>query len=64
MTQPQFDVSHSNKPDSNTPKPADVENPNLSSEHQLEGDADRPSDSLDRGQPPSTETVPRKSSLT
>ncbi len=37
--------------------------PNLSTEHQQQGDARRPSDTLDRGQP-NEETIPRKSSLT
>jgi hypothetical protein len=40
---------------------------NLSTEHQNEGDARRPSDTLDRGQPASTEgqdAPKRKSSLT
>jgi len=37
--------------------------PNLSTEHQRNGDARRPSETLDRGQPPSEETIPRKSSL-
>ena len=42
--------------------------PNLSTEHQRDGDARRPSDTLDRGQddaePEDGETIPRKSSLT
>jgi hypothetical protein len=37
--------------------------PNLSTEHQQSGDARRPSDTLDKGQP-NEETIPRKSSLT
>lgn len=37
--------------------------PNVSTEHQREGDARRPSDTLDKGQPKG-ETIPRKSSLT
>ena len=36
--------------------------PNLSTEHQRDGDARRPSDTLDKGQP-AEETIPRKSSL-
>jgi hypothetical protein len=48
-------------------KPTEVtDKPNLSTEHQRDGDARRPSDTLDRGQP-STEgedAPPRKSSLT
>jgi hypothetical protein len=36
---------------------------NLSTEHQQHGDARRPADTLDRGQP-DEETIPRKSSLT
>jgi hypothetical protein len=36
---------------------------NLSTEHQKEGDARQPGDTLDRGQG-NKETVPRKSSLT
>ena len=41
----------------------ETDKPNLSTEHQQEGDARRPSDTLDKGQP-DKETVPRKSSLT
>lgn len=44
----------------------ETRNPNLSTEHQRDGDARRPSDTLDRGQP-STEgqdALKRKSSLT
>lgn len=41
----------------------ETEKPNLSTEHQREGDARRPSDQLDKGQA-DDETVPRKSSLT
>jgi hypothetical protein len=49
---------------SNPDHPTDVtDNPNLSTEHQKEGDARRPSELLDKGQPPSEETIPRKSSL-
>lgn len=36
--------------------------PNLSTEHQRPGDARRPSETLDKGQPEG-ETIPRKSSL-
>ncbi|TCP34605.1 hypothetical protein [Sphingomonas sp. BK235] len=44
-------------------KPTELtERPNLSTEHQREGDARRPSDTLDKGQP-ARETIPRKSSL-
>lgn len=42
----------------------ETDNPNLSTEHQREGDARRPSETLDRGQPKPEETIPRKSSLT
>ncbi|WP_174279737.1 hypothetical protein [Sphingomonas bacterium] len=46
-------------------KPTDAtDRPNLSTEHQRGGDARRPSDRLDKDQPPSEETIPRKSSLT
>lgn len=46
-------------------KPTEAtDNPNLSTEHQRTGDGRRPSDTLDRGQPPSEDTIPRKSSLT
>lgn len=41
----------------------ETERPNLSTEHQRDGDARRPSDTLDKGQP-NQETIPRKSSLT
>ena len=37
--------------------------PNISTEHQEQGDARRPDDSLDRGEE-SGETIPRKSSFT
>ena len=40
----------------------ETENPNLSTEHQQDGDARRPSDTLDKGQE-SEETIARKSSL-
>ncbi len=46
------------KPTTETP------NPNLSTEHQHDGDARRPSDTLDRNKPVQKEAVPRKSSLT
>ncbi|GKS02712.1 hypothetical protein [Sphingomonas aquatilis] len=36
--------------------------PNLSTDHQRDGDARRPSETLDKGQPKG-ETIPRKSSL-
>ncbi|MBW6527709.1 hypothetical protein KZ813_12740 [Sphingomonas sp. RHCKR7] len=39
-----------------------TDRPNLSTEHQREGDARRPSDTLDKGQPDG-ETIPRRSSL-
>ena len=45
----------------------ETDRPNLSTEHQNEGDARRPSDTLDKGQDGSQdngETIPRKSSLT
>ncbi|MDB5696656.1 MAG: hypothetical protein JWN21_2199 [Sphingomonas bacterium] len=41
----------------------ETEQPNLSTEHQQDGDARRPSDTLDKGQP-NQETIARKSSLT
>lgn len=41
----------------------ETRNPNLSTEHQKSGDARRPGDTLDKGQP-NEETIPRKSSLT
>jgi hypothetical protein len=40
----------------------ETDRPNISTEHQRDGDARRPSDTLDKGQP-SEETIPRKSSL-
>ena len=40
----------------------ETDRPNLSTEHQRDGDARRPSDTLDKGQR-SEETIPRKSSL-
>ncbi|MEH3045668.1 hypothetical protein [Sphingomonas adhaesiva] len=40
----------------------ETDRPNLSTEHQRDGDARRPSDTLDKGQP-NEETVPRKSHL-
>jgi len=45
--------------------PTDVTtDPNLSTEHQRPGDARLPNELLDKDQPPSEETIPRKSSLT
>lgn len=40
----------------------ETDRPNLSTEHQRKGDARRPSDTLDKGQPQS-EANPRKSSF-
>ena len=40
----------------------ETDRPNLSTEHQKEGDGRRPSDTLDKGRT-SEETIPRKSSL-
>jgi hypothetical protein len=40
----------------------ETDRPNLSTEHQRDGDARRPSDRLDQDQP-NEETIPRKSSL-
>ncbi|WP_174292014.1 hypothetical protein [Sphingomonas bacterium] len=40
----------------------ETDHPNLSTEHQQQGDARRPSDRLDKDQPQG-ETIPRKSSL-
>lgn len=48
--------------DGNKPT-TETDEPNLSTEHQRKGDARRPSDQLDKGQP-NEETIPRKSSLT
>lgn len=50
-------------PDPKTPTDGDV---NLSVDHQQDGDARRPSDTLDREQPRTSEEddPPRKSSLT
>jgi len=62
MTQRKF-ADHIDKSDPNHPTDA-TDRPNLSTEHQREGDARRPSELLDKGQPPSEETIPRKSSLT
>ncbi|MDP1027631.1 hypothetical protein Q5H91_10435 [Sphingomonas sp. KR1UV-12] len=46
----------------------ETDDPNISTEHQRDGDARRPSDTLDRGQDADDvdegETIPRKSSLT
>lgn len=41
----------------------ETDRPNLSTEHQQQGDARRPSDTLDKEQA-NEETIPRKSSLT
>jgi hypothetical protein len=43
----------------------ETDRPNLSTEHQRDGDARRPSDTLDRGQPSEEgrDAPPRKSSL-
>lgn len=43
---------------------AETDRPNLSTEHQGEGDARRPDEMLDKNQAPPVETIPRKSSLT
>lgn len=49
--------------DNDAIRPTDeTDRPNLSTEHQRHGDARRPGDTLDKGQP-SEETIPRKSSL-
>ncbi|MEH3038484.1 MAG: hypothetical protein PGN21_00230 [Sphingomonas paucimobilis] len=50
-------------PDPKTPTDGDA---NLSVDHQRDGDARRPSDTLDRAQPkaPAEDDPPRKSSLT
>jgi hypothetical protein len=46
-------------------KPTELERaPNLSTEHQKEGDARRPSETLDRDRPAPVEHEPRESSLT
>lgn len=45
------------------PHTTQTRDPNLSTEHQKDGDARRPSDTLNKGQD-NRETVPRKSSLT
>lgn len=51
------------EPDDTPIKPTtETDRPNLSTEHQQEGDARRPSETLDKGQP-NQETIPRKSSL-
>ena len=42
----------------------DQPSPNISTEHQEDGDARRPSDTLDRGQPPREDDGGRKTSLT
>lgn len=44
-------------------RPAGTSASNISTEHQRKGDALKPSDTLDKGQP-QEETIPRKSSLT
>jgi hypothetical protein len=41
----------------------ETKRPNISTEHQKEGDAHRPSDTLDKGQP-NEQAVERKTSLT
>lgn len=41
----------------------ETDRPNLSTEHQIDGDARRPRDTLDKGQT-REETIPRKSSFT
>jgi hypothetical protein len=52
------------QPDPDAPMPTEVtDRPNASTEHQHEGDARRPSDTLDREQSPPDETEPRKTSL-
>ena len=49
--------------DKDATKPTtETDRPNLSTEHQKQGDARRPSDTLDKEQP-DEETIPRKSSL-
>lgn len=53
----EHDKENADRPTSETVRP------NLSTEHQRGGDARRPSDTLDKGQPDG-ETIPRKSSLT
>ena len=51
------------EPDPNPITPTtDTDRPNLSTEHQQQGDARRPSDRLDKDQPDG-ETIPRKTSL-
>lgn len=55
MTDPKID------PDAITPT-TETRDPNLSTEHQRDGDARRPSETLDKGQRDG-ETIPRKSSL-
>lgn len=49
-------------PDDATKTTTESRAPNLSTEHQRDGDARRPSETLDKGQPDG-ETIPRKSSL-
>ncbi|WP_294352663.1 hypothetical protein [uncultured Sphingomonas sp.] len=54
---------HEDAKDAEAIKPTtETDRPNLSTEHQRDGDARRPSDKLDKGQP-NEETIPRKSSL-
>lgn len=48
--------------DDATAPTTDTRAPNLSTDHQRDGDARRPSETLDKGQPKG-ETIPRKSSL-
>ena len=58
-------MTSSDQPDANYPT-TETDRPNLSTEHQDQGDARRPSDRLDKDQPPSTEGTDapvRKSSL-
>jgi len=52
-------------PPPRAPEPSGEQpSPNLSTRHQREGDAKRPSDQLDRGQSPAADDGGRKSSLT
>jgi hypothetical protein len=53
-----------NQPDPDAPMPTKVtDRPIASTEHPHEGDARRPSDTLDKNQSPPEETEPRKTSL-
>ena len=59
-----------NRPDMHNPDPDAADHPgetadaaNISTEHQEEGDAKRPSDTLDRDQAPPEDDGGRKSSL-